>query len=181
MKKILAIVGMPGSGKSQVALFFKEKGVEVFRFGDITDQGLREEGLDFSEHNERYIREKIRRELGMAAYAIKSEPQIRELLKDKELVVLDGLYSWEEYKYLREKFANLYLVCVFAEPPIRYERLAERSNRPVALEEARGRDVAEIENLNKGGPIAIADYFIDNNTTLENLKCQLDKLFQRLP
>jgi dephospho-CoA kinase len=40
-------------------------------------------------------------------------------------VVIDGLYSWAEYKILKEKFNNtMKVVCIHAAPDIRYKRLS---------------------------------------------------------
>lgn len=160
---IVAIVGMAGSGKSVASDFFRSKGVPVLRFGDQTDSGLKEAGLPRTEENERVYREQIRAQLGMAAMAIKIEPRIVEAAKKHSLVVLDGLYSWEEYVYLKEKFPQLILLCIWAPPEIRYKRLAARPVRPLTETEAKNRDIAEIEYLNKGGPIAMADHLIANN------------------
>lgn len=179
-KKIFAIVGMPGSGKTEVTRIFQEKGLPFVRFGEETDRALKEAGLQLTEQNERAYREKLRLKLGMAAYAIKAKPKIAKLVKEHEVVILDGLYSWEEYQYLKSEFPNLELICVIAEPPVRYARLARRSIRSLSGEEARQRDIDEIEKLSKGGPIAIADYCIDNNGTIEKLKDNVVALLQRL-
>ena len=40
----------------------------------------------------------------MAAMAIKIEPRILEAAKNNSFVVLDGLYSWEEYVFFKEHF-----------------------------------------------------------------------------
>lgn len=176
--KLIAIVGMPGAGKSIAASFFRDKGLPVLRFGDQTDIGLAELGLSLTEANERKYREDLRRELGMAAMAIKIEPRILSAAKDHSLIVLDGLYSWEEYTYLTKKFSQLHLLCIYAPPEIRYERLARRPVRPLTHDEARSRDIAEIENLNKGGPIAISDYLIINETNdPQDLQHSLQELY----
>lgn len=175
---LIALVGMPGSGKSVAAEFFREKNIPVLRFGDATDDGLKELGLERNEKNERFVREKLRAELGMAAMAIKIEPRILESAKASSKIVLDGLYSWEEYKYLKERFPMLTVLCIYTRPEIRYERLGTRAVRPLTREEARSRDIAEIENLNKGGPIAIADYVITNNTDETSYREQLTTFYQ---
>ncbi|MEK7166761.1 MAG: AAA family ATPase [Patescibacteria group bacterium] len=175
-QKILAIVGMPGAGKSSAAEFFKNQGIPILRFGDQTDIGLKEHGLERTEKNERWYREKIRQELGMAAMAIKIEPRVRDALTSHHIVVLDGLYSWEEYIYLIGKFPQLKLLCIYASPEIRYERLRTREVRPLASDEARIRDFAELENLNKGGPIAIADRLVLNEGDKDSLENSL-KIF----
>lgn len=173
--KLLALVGMPGSGKSSAAEFFKSKQIPVLRFGDQTDIGLQELNLPKTEANERMYREKIRQELGMAAMAIKIVPRIEETAKTNNIIVLDGLYSWEEYLYLRNKFTILRLLAIYASPVIRYQRLANRSVRPLTREEAISRDYAEIMHLNKGGPIAMADFTIINNGTVEEFQELMEK------
>ncbi len=173
--KLIALVGMPGSGKSVAADFFRSRNIPVLRFGDETDIGLKDHGLERNEKNERWFREKIRKELGMAAMAIRIEPRIKKAMVDSETIVLDGLYSWEEYVYLKKKFPYLMLVCIWAPPFLRYNRLATRKVRSLTEEESRSRDIAEIENLNKGGPIAVADDVIVNSTTKRYLHSQLEK------
>jgi dephospho-CoA kinase len=93
--------------------------------------------------------------------------------------VLDGLYSWSEYKILKDEFPSSFQVIhVYSPPAVRYRRLAERSEtendpartvRTLTAEAARKRDYAEIEGIEKGGPIAMADYVIDNQRGLEDL------------
>lgn len=176
--KLLAIVGMPGAGKTVAADFFRNKGIPILRFGDQTDIGLKELAMPLNEKNERWYREKIRQELGMAAMAIKIKPRILEAAKSNQIVVLDGLYSWEEYVYLKGRFSQLKLLCIYAPPQQRYSRLHERQLRPLTLQEAKSRDIAEIEKLNKGGPIAIADYLIKNDSNRDQFQSELEKFFR---
>jgi len=178
--KLIAIVGMPGAGKSVAAEFFKAKGIPILRFGDQTDIGLKELGLEKNEINERMYREKIREELGMAAMAIKIEPRIIAASKTNNTIVLDGLYSWEEYVVLKKKFPMVQLLCIYASPKVRRERLKLRVVRPLSEEESRSRDIAEIENLNKGGPIAIADYLISNESDEGTFQKELERFYKTL-
>ena len=52
--------------------------------------------------------------------------------------------------------------------------MTKRSERPMQPREVDKRDWSEIENLEKGGPIAIADYFVINDGTLEELHQKLN-------
>lgn len=181
MKKIIAIVGMPGAGKTEAAEYLATKGIPFVRFGEITEEEVRRRALPLTTDNERIIREAIRKEGGMGAYALKAEPKINKLLVDNEVIVIDGLYSWEEYTYLKEKFPGLILIHIYAEPKVRYRRLSQRSVRPIPKEECYARDVAELEKLNKGGPIAIADYTVENNTDkISDLHQKIDSPLSRL-
>lgn len=174
--KLVAIVGLPGSGKSFAAEYFRSKEIPVLRFGDETDMALKEAGLPLNEKNERYIREKLRHDFGMSAYAKRIEPRIRDAAKTYPRIVLDGMRSWEEYVYLKEKFPQLAVVAIYASPEVRYERLMKRKSRPLTHAEARSRDIAEIENLNSGGTIAIADHLIANEKTIDAFINGLDVL-----
>ncbi len=178
--KVLAIVGLTGSGKSEVAKIFEEKDFIKIRFGDITDEELRRRGLERNENNERYIRELLRREYGMSAYAKLNLTRIDSALKQSN-VVIDGLYSWEEYTFLKSYYGgNSYLVAVWASPKTRYERLMKRPERPLTLEEAASRDIAEIENLDKSKPIAMADFLIVNESSLKTLRKEIERIVSTL-
>lgn len=175
---IIAIVGMTGAGKSEAAEFFVSKNIDVVRFGAVIDDGIRKEGLPWTPENNVYYRKKIRQEYGMAAPAILSLPKIEAVLKEKQKVILDGLYSWEEYIFLKEKFPSLILLCIYAQPVIRYERLSNRPERKFSKADARRRDITEIEDVNKGGPIAISDYLIKNESSKENFLQELEKFYK---
>jgi len=180
MKKVVAIVGMAGSGKSEAARVFADRGYFRVRFGDITDSEMKKRNMEICEANERICREQLRQEMGMAAYAILNQPRIDAALKNAN-VAADGLYSWEEYLSFKSYYGSrFYVVAVYASPKTRYARLAERQHRPLTLEEAVSRDKSEIENLNKGGPISLADFTIINESTVEELRKQTEIILEQL-
>jgi dephospho-CoA kinase len=173
MNKIIALVGMCGSGKSVVNDYFKERGYFSVYFGGITMDELQKRNLETNPGNEKMVREELRKTHGPAAYAILNLPKIEAALQDGN-VIIDGLYSWSEYKILKEKFGEtLKIIAVFAAPGTRYERLSHRDIRPISPQDAQKRDYAEIENIEKGGPIAMADYTLVNDDTIDRLLAQL--------
>ena len=173
-------MGMTGAGKSKVARVFEENGFIRIRFGDLTDDEIKKRGLELNEKNERYIRELLRQQHGMSAYAKLNLPKIDSALERSD-VVIDGLYSWEEYTFLKTYYQeDFYVVAVWASPRTRYARLTSRLDRCLTLEEAANRDRAEIENINKGGPIAMADFTIINESSLEDLKKETKRIISRL-
>jgi dephospho-CoA kinase len=178
--KVVAIVGMAGAGKSEVARLFQKHGFTAVRFGDVTDEEVKKRGLELTEENERHIREILRKEHGMDAYARLNLPRIESAVKNSAVVV-DGLYSWEEYTFLKDHYGeDFMLVAVWASPRTRCSRLAHRSSRGLTPEEAAGRDRAEIENINKGGPIAMADFTIINESSLNDLKKEVERIISRI-
>ena len=180
MTRVIALVGMPGAGKSEVASIFRKNGFKVIHFGDVTWQELKKLGLEYNEHNERYARELLREKHGMAAYAIANLPRIDSALESADVVV-DGLYSWEEYLLLKEKYGDmLKVIAVWASPGSRHLRLSSRVIRPLSAPEAFSRDTAEIEQLNKGGPIAMADFTIINESSLHKLTEKTEEVIKDL-
>jgi dephospho-CoA kinase len=175
MNKIIAIVGMCGSGKSVASNYFKENGYNCIYFGGVTMDKLKEEGLEDTPENERMEREKLRNLYGMGAFAQILLPKIEKNYKIGN-VVLDGLYSWEELKILKEKFPNMIVVAIICDKNIRYFRISNRSVRPLNEIEATKRDVSEIENLHKAGPIAYADYYIFNNGDITSYIKELENI-----
>ncbi|MFW6056371.1 MAG: AAA family ATPase [Chloroflexota bacterium] len=169
-KQVIAIVGMPGAGKSEVSAIFQDAGFERIRFGDATDAEVAKRKLPLNEENERRVREDLRREHGMAAYAIVNLPRIDAALENSN-VVIDGLYSWEEYVVLKVRYGDaLVTVAVVASPAVRKARLGKRPHRPLTADEVESRDRSEIEHINKGGPIAMADITLVNEGALEELQ-----------
>jgi dephospho-CoA kinase len=183
MNKVVCIVGMCGSGKSEVSDAFVAKGYGYVRFGALTLEIIKEKGLELNEANEKKVREGLRAEHGMGAYAKLNLPKIEKLLEGGN-VIADGLYSWTEYKILKEHFLDrMLVVAVLAPPKLRYDRLENRplsadgKFRPIPRKDSKKRDYAEIENIEKGGPIAMADYYILNVSSIDELKKQIEQCF----
>ena len=148
----LVVVGMCGSGKIVGCRAPEAQGLAGCPLRRHHDGGTETPPLTGLEANERRAREETPREGGMDAYAQKLLPIIRDHLSRGPLV-LDGLYSWSEYKYLLEHLReSLAVVAVVAPRAVRYARLAARPERPLSADEALSRDIAEIETLEKGGP-----------------------------
>lgn len=176
MGKIVALVGMCGSGKSVVSEMFEARGYTRIYFGGVTMKELEKRGLEKCEANERKIREELRKTYGQPAFAILLLDDIQKASSEGD-VILDGLYSWDEYKVLKDRFKDdLTVVAVVTNSELRYTRLSTRTVRPLTREQAISRDHSEIENLAKGGPIAIADRYVDNNGDLKDLNNQFENL-----
>jgi dephospho-CoA kinase len=175
MNKIIAVIGMCGSGKSEAVKFFEKNGYNKVYFGGVVLDELKKRGLEVNEANERLVREHLRKEFGMGAMAMKSISKIDEFYKTGN-VVIESLYSWEEFKIIKNKYSDAFkLLAVYTTKALRYERLAKRYFRPLTHEQALSRDYAELENLDKGAPIAFADYTVINDGTLDELHQALNK------
>jgi dephospho-CoA kinase len=180
-RKIIAILGLPGSGKSEVIKYLiKKHGWPKVYFGDVTFDELKKRGLEINEKNERTVREDIRKKSGFSYYPKQVIKKINEI-KNAKVVLVESLYAWQEFLILKNKFKNdLVTIAVYAKPEVRYDRLGKRKKRPLSRKEAQSRDYAQIENLFQGGPISMADYTIINESSRKELNKQLDKIIKNI-
>ncbi len=177
----LALVGMPGSGKTLCAQHLAGQGFYQFRFGGIIENEVVARGLPVNPQNERVVREEFRQNEGMDAIAKRALPHLRAALETHHSIIIDGLYGFSEYKLLKPALGqDMVVVAIACSRRLRYERLAQRPVRPLTPQEAEERDWREIDFLEKGGPIAIADYTLVNDRDTDSLLHDLDTLIQSL-
>lgn len=174
--KIIALVGLAGSGKSSAVEYLTEKGFPKIYFGGVIYKAMDEVGIEKTWDNQQQFREEIRRREGKDFVIKRVIKNIHDLINaGQNKIVLDGLYTWSEYKFLKHEFPGQVVVIAIVTPKyLRYQRMAKRIERPMQPHEVDQRDWSEIENLEKGGPIAIADYFIINDGSLEQLHQKID-------
>lgn len=174
--KIIALVGLAGSGKSSAVEYLTEKGFPKIYFGGVIYKAMDEAGIEKTWDNQQQFREEIRRREGKDFVIKRVIKNIHDLVNaGQNKIVLDGLYTWSEYKLLKHEFPGQVVVIAIVTPKyLRYQRMAKRIERPMQPHEVDQRDWSEIENLEKGGPIAIADYFIINDGSLEQLHQKID-------
>ncbi|MEM0997191.1 MAG: AAA family ATPase [Bacteroidota bacterium] len=175
---ILAIVGLAGTGKSVLTHYLTEK-YELTRiyFGGYVLKEVKRRGLEINPQNEKYVREDLRKLHQMEAIALLALPDIQAAIAAGEKVIIDGIYSFSEYVLLKKELGErLKLVAVHCPRELRYARLSTRKPRSLTPTEVDQRDFFEIRNLEKGGPIAIADYHILNDQGLPQLYDKMEEI-----
>ncbi len=178
--KIVAFVGLTGSGKSTAVEHLTEKGYPKVYFGGIVLDEVARRGLELTQENEQPIREELREKEGKDFVVKRIITQIHDLIAaGQHRIVADGLYTWTEYKALKHEFpGELTVVATVSPKHLRKQRMAHRELRPLTSEQVDQRDWAEIENIEKGGPIAIADYYVMNNGDVEPFYKQIDTILE---
>lgn len=181
MPKIVAVLGMPGSGKSEAIeyLMGKHSWPKVY-FGDVTFDEMKRRNLERNQANERLVREDLRNLHGDDYYAQEVIKKI-EALGDVPVVLVESLYSGDEYRVLRQHFRDHFsTVAIHARPRLRHERLINRPIRPLTLQESEERDWAQLNRLTQGTPIALADFMIVNEGELSDMQRALDTVVEQL-
>lgn len=181
-KLILALGGLPGCGKSEAINYLQEQwSCPKVYFPQVIFDIIKEKGLEPTQATERQLREDLRVEHGMGVMAKLSLPKVKAALEASDIVLIESMYSWEEYIAVKEEYGDAFkFLAVYAPPAVRYERLTKRPERPLTVEQARERDYSQLTLLNQGGPIAIADFTVMNTGTLTELHQQLDAVIASL-
>lgn len=180
---LLTFVGMPGAGKGTCTDYLAQKGFPIIHFGNLMYEEVTRRGLDIV-HDEKFVREDMRAKEGPAVLAKLVAQKAHKLIADGHgRIVLDGLYSWSEYKHLQQEFGDQLITVAIAAPRAkRWQRVVARKDkhRRYTQEQIQQREIAEIENLEKGGPIAYADYTLVNNKTPQFLYQQLEDVLAEI-
>lgn len=180
--KIIAFVGLAGSGKTTAVKYLTDKKYPKVYFGGVVLDAMKEAGIEHTPENEEKFRDNLRTKYGKDFVVNKIIEQIDKLLESgQHRIVADGVYSWSEYKILKQKYhQNIIFVATVASKHLRYHRLAQREIRPMTTNEAHERDFSEIENLEKGGPIAMSDFYLMNNGNYEDFYKQIDEILKQI-
>lgn len=180
--KIISFVGLAGVGKSTATEYMTAKGIPKVAFGDIIRQSMKRADIEPTSENERsFITHLLSR--GHAQFIEQHTlPHFRKLIEaGQKRIVTDGSSSLEEYRALMSAFpGSVTTVAIVAAKRLRYARLEKRSTHPLTRVEAISRDIAEAEHEDKAAPIALADHYLINDGTKEELYDKLDALIEKI-
>ena len=179
-KKIIAIVGMPGAGKSEATDYFRQKGLKVVSFSNIVNDYIDKKGWEHTEKVHKEVREGLRTKHGFEAMAVLSRGKVEKALEKQNMIVIEGMRSWEEYEYMRREFPNvkIFVVAIYADKPLRYQRVVERNYRSKLA--GADRDINELLGTHMGPTIAFADYLVKNNFSLEEFCDKLEEVYRAI-
>lgn len=165
--RVIATVGLAGSGKGEFATVAEERGVPVVTMGDVIRAECRERGLDPAEHHGE-VASALREENGPTAIAEASLPHIEAALEKSDTVVVDGIRSDAEVEVFDERFGGSFtLVGIEAPFEVRKARIDDRGRDDVENgEDLADRDEREL-GFGLGAALECADVTIDNTDTLE--------------
>ena len=172
---VVAVTGMPGSGKSFVARILAERlGYPLLVMGDIVREEVVRRGLELTVHNIEMVAEELRRLGGPGFVAELVVEKAKKL--NSQGVIVDGVRSLDEVQIL-SSLGRVYIVAVHSPPNLRYHRLVSRMREGDVrgVEEFKLRDEANLR-LGVGGVIALADYMIVNNSTLDKLREEAERV-----
>ncbi len=179
-KTVIALVGLPGAGKTDAAEFFKEHEFPIIHFGKIINDYIDEKGLEHSEEVHKKTREALREKHGKEALAVLNLEKIEAAFKESQVIVIDGMRSWEEYLYLKKNLnkTRIFIINIYADKKVRYHRAAHRTYRRNLFGEQR--DINELIGTNMGPTIAFADFVVKNNFSKDDFTDKLETVYRQI-
>ena len=144
---IIGIVGLTGSGKTEVANVASKFDIPCVRMGDVVWEEIKRRGLKLNEATVGVVANELRKREGPAAIATRCIPLIEKRGKGRQAVVVDGIRSSAEVEEFRKAFGNrFYLLAVSASEQKRYSRTVarERADDVRSLKAFREKDAREL-------------------------------------
>ncbi|MBP6993794.1 nucleoside monophosphate kinase [Candidatus Woesebacteria bacterium] len=178
---IIALVGLSGSGKTEAVQYLaKAHKLPIISFSSVINEYIDTHKLEHSEDVHRKLRKEFREKHGMASMAVLRRDEIAKRIDTEKSIIIEGLYSWEEYLYLQKEFphARVVLVAVWARKELRWDRASKRKYRKNLF--GAERDIHELTETNKGPAIAFADHLIINNFSLHEFQDKLDEVYRSI-
>jgi len=180
--KILAFVGLPLSGKSTAASVAKELGIPVIVMGDIIRKYAESRGIKPTRENLGKLASELRQIEGMDAVAKRCIPALKKALKKKGMVVIDGIRGVAEVERFKREFGDNFILINIeagAERRLRRARKRGREDDVRTMDELMRRDEQEL-SWNMGEAMKIANYTIENNSSLEEFKKKIKDFLLKL-
>ncbi len=180
--QVIGLVGLQGSGKTEIAKVLAEFGVPRVRMGDVVWNELRRRGEEITEQNVAKLANELREREGMGAIAKRCVALIEEQGVGRPAVVVDGIRGLAEVEEFRKAFGNrFHLWAVWARRSIRYARIAARARAddaptPERFDEKDRRELG----WGMGEAIALADELIVNEGSLDDLRARVSELFRKV-
>lgn len=176
MGRVIAVCGLPASGKGEFAAVLAESGIPVLSMGDMVRAEVKKR--DIEEYPEVFgeVAQQLRQQFGDDVLAVRLCSAVDTLLEDHNIVLIEGLRGVAEYDvffaHWQERFST---VAVTAEVDVRFHRIQMRGRA-----EDGDRDSLKIRDEREIGwgldkLIVQADSVIDNDGNLVEFinKCQI--------
>lgn len=179
-RKIVLLVGLPGSGKDEAAKAIREElGYRIITMSDELLAELRSRGMEVTRDNMRRVGMELRSKMGPSAVAKLVIKRIEGMM-DEQGFVVNGIRNIEEIEEFERRFGDdVITIAILASKKIRFLRQLKRRRYGFDkgnYEEFLSDERKEIETFHLGDAIAASDYFILNEGSSEDLKWKIVRL-----
>lgn len=176
--QVMGISGLPGSGKALVSEMATERGAIIVSMGDIIREEAKKRGESTKE-----TAVNLRKEFGNDIVSELTIKKIKKLEEDEnnKLIIIEGIRSLHEVEMFKENFSDFFILSIFANETLRFERLKIR-NREDDSQDYEGfhkRDVTEL-GFGIGDVVALSDKLIINESDMESYREKIDEFLNEI-
>lgn len=169
--KVVALCGMPGSGKGEFTDNAISMDIPVFSMGDVVRETFKKQCPDSDPSETGEFADQQRREHGDDIWAKRLMDKINREAAGG-LVLIDGLRSRYESELFSTEWGDKYIVlAIHSSPSTRYNRLKNRGREddPSSRGQFYIRDLRELK-WGLGDVIALADVMVLNEGTVTDIR-----------
>lgn len=176
MKIVLALAGMPGSGKTTCSDILKKKGFTVIIMGDAVRREMLQKGMELNNKTLREYVVKIRKISPNYVLDLINK-ELNDAFLTYDVVILDGVRNISEIKELKKRGIKTAIVGIVTDKNVRFERIKNRNNSTdmSSFEEFEWREEKELK-YGVGDVLACSDYYVQNNSSIEELEHKINNL-----
>lgn len=181
MRLVLAVCGMPASGKGEFANILANNSVPVRSMGDMVRAEVSTRNLKEAPHIFGEVAADLRAQYGDDVLATRLVDVVDELLKEHQIVLIEGLRGTAEKDLFQSAWSEQFqVVAIVADDETRFSRMQSRGRS-----EDGNRSDFEKRNLREKGwgleqLISEADYQFSNNGDLSTLTDEVSNWFNSL-
>lgn len=186
---VVAVVGLPGSGKSLAAGVLRRMDFRVIELGDIWRELLKKNKISrYDPIGTREFTRMLREKYGKEVYA---KYACRKIKKEWRRIAIMGIRSTYEMDYFRKRIKNIRVIALLAPIEVRFGRMKERNKPedPKTMKSFRWLDQREKQGFMKAkseekhGVMRIikdSDYVIANTSTVKKLEDNVAKIINKI-
>ena len=179
--KVVALCGMPGSGKGEFAEIARSLNIPVYSMGDVVRDYFKEYFPNRDPAEIGGFADEERKERGDGIWARRLIEKIQREGGD-ELVIIDGLRSRHESDLFSDEWGDRFIVCaIHSSPNTRFKRLRDRGrgDDPKTRYQFNNRDIREL-GWGLGDVIALADIMVLNEGTVKEIRGKAKEMTELL-
>lgn len=127
MARVVAVCGMPGSGKGEFANIMAKNGCPVFSMGDMIRHEVKIRGLEEAPEIFGIIAAELREKFGDDVLAVRLADRIDSESSLNSMVLIEGLRGTAEYEIFKNRWGDDFsTVAIVAKPDTRFARIQAR-------------------------------------------------------
>lgn len=181
MGRVLAVCGLPGSGKGEFAAVIQKSGIPILSMGDMVRAEVTRLGIEESPGIFGQIAAQLRADHGDDVLAKRLCDAVDELLTGNEIILIEGLRGTAEFDLFQSRWGDKFsTIAITASMEIRFQRIQSRGRSEdgdyAAFEVREKRETGwGLDKL-----IDAADFVLPNDSNLQDFYALCENLLGQL-